>query len=105
MKIKADGTGDLTYRTYLVCGRNRAEPCDKLKGNNITPGGHVRFKLVTSTGTTSAQGNITTSNDPQYPVGLALTTAVSGYNLNLSIWPHIPFCAGNTPASNWNCGA
>lgn len=80
MKIKADGTGDLTYRTYLVCGRNRAEPCDKLKGNNITPGGHVRFKLVTSTGTTSAQGNITrpttrnTPSDSHSPRPSAATT-------------------------------
>lgn len=103
--INTDGTANLVYRTYRNCGKNVAKPCDRTKGEEIISGGHIQFTLSTSSGKSSAQGNITASNDPEISVGKPVTAGVTGYNLTLSIWPTTPFCAPGTPPGKWNCGA
>lgn len=102
--IAQDGTAKLDYRTYRDCSKGDAKPCDQITSTTIVDGGHIQFTLSTSSNDTSAQGNITRSDDLQYSVGASLTASVKGYNLHLSVWPDTPFCAPNTPAAQWNCG-
>ena len=78
---------------------------DKMKGNEIISGGHIQFVLTGPSGNKAATGSVTSSNDPKTPVGTKVTATVSGYNLELSFWPGTMFCASDTPANQWNCGA
>ena len=66
---------------------------------------YIQFVLTGPSGTKSATGSVTSSNDPKTPVGTKVTATVSGYNLELSFWPGTMFCASDTPANQWNCGA
>ena len=103
--IAAGGKGTLDYRAYQFCSDDPTPPCDKTTGNAIVDGGHIEFALTASSGSKAATGKVTASNDPKTPVGTPVTATVSGYNLMLSFWPDTPFCAANTPADKWNCGA
>lgn len=105
LTITASGSGTLTYRVYQFCSDDPTPPCDKTKGNEIISGGHIEFVLTGPSGTKAATGSVTSSNDPKTPVGTKVTATVTGYNLELSFWPGTMFCASDTPANQWNCGA
>ncbi len=105
LDITPAGTGTLDYRVYKFCSQDPTPPCDLVKDNEIHSGGHIVFALLTSSGANVARGDITSSNDPNHTLGTAVTATVSGYNLTLNFWPGAPFCASNTPADKWNCGA
>ncbi len=105
LTITGEGAGTVVYRAYRFCEDDPTPPCDSMRGNEIQSGGLVRFTLTASAGPSSAAGRISSSTEPSNPRGSAVTVRASGYNVYVSFWPDVPFCAADTPEGAWNCGA
>lgn len=58
--ISPAGIGSDTFRTYINCTANRQTACDRGIGNTIYPGGYLRFRLTTVSGSV-ASGYVTGS--------------------------------------------
>ena len=108
IEFGSSGKGIATYRSYVWCSDDPNPPCDATKGNSIIAGGKLTITLTSASAKGAGSvgtGTITSSNDPAHPTGEPVTATIAGYNLSLSIWPDSPFCAPDTPADKWNCGA
>jgi hypothetical protein len=68
LTINSDGSGNLIWRTYTVCGTEEAgHACDSGPPPHMEGGGKVTFKLVVIGGKLQVQ--VLTSNDSYFPKG------------------------------------
>lgn len=72
MVISSNGTAVFEARTYSWCGAGVARPCDSIAHNQIRFGYQQHLQLSQISNTT-AQGTITSSNDPPASKAFTLT--------------------------------
>jgi hypothetical protein len=103
--VNADGSANVSYRSYVFCSQNPAPPCDQVVGNQIIDGGHVRLhigQVVTAHDMSTATAFVLTSSDPMFVPGSVQRLVLSG---DVITWASLgTFCDAKAQARGI-CGA